>query len=180
VCARVPVGIPSPSRGGRWKPRSRAMLGTVEATKAGCDIRATSSRRESHVQRVFRKQFMYSTGAKISRSARPLYFFKTRYYEDIVPFGGMGPAFSGVCGGEEGTHGSLDAGVGAGGGKPRSSARGYGARSTSSSLLTSSRPKGSSTTLAMRRLSRRKVMRGLAAEVRRTNRRRKSRYGGFE
>jgi hypothetical protein len=28
-CARIPVGIPSPPRGGRWKPRSRAMLGTV-------------------------------------------------------------------------------------------------------------------------------------------------------
>jgi hypothetical protein len=29
-CARRPVGIPSPPRGGRWKPRSRAMHGTVE------------------------------------------------------------------------------------------------------------------------------------------------------
>jgi hypothetical protein len=28
-CARRPVGIPSPPRGGRWKPRSRARLGTV-------------------------------------------------------------------------------------------------------------------------------------------------------
>jgi uncharacterized protein YceK len=28
-CARMPVGIPSPPRGGRWKPRSRASLGTV-------------------------------------------------------------------------------------------------------------------------------------------------------
>jgi hypothetical protein len=28
-CARRPVGIPSPLRGGRWKPPSRAMLGTV-------------------------------------------------------------------------------------------------------------------------------------------------------
>jgi hypothetical protein len=27
--ARMPVGIPSPPRGGRWKPRSRAMHGTV-------------------------------------------------------------------------------------------------------------------------------------------------------
>jgi hypothetical protein len=28
-CARKPVGIPSPPRGGPWKPRSRAKLGTV-------------------------------------------------------------------------------------------------------------------------------------------------------
>jgi hypothetical protein len=28
-CARMPVGTPSPPRAGRWKPRSRAMLGTV-------------------------------------------------------------------------------------------------------------------------------------------------------
>jgi hypothetical protein len=28
-CARRPVGIPSPPRGGRWKPRSRARLGMV-------------------------------------------------------------------------------------------------------------------------------------------------------
>jgi hypothetical protein len=28
-CARRPVGIPSPPRGGRWKPRSRARPGTV-------------------------------------------------------------------------------------------------------------------------------------------------------
>jgi hypothetical protein len=28
-CARMPVGISSPPRGGRWKPRSRATLGTV-------------------------------------------------------------------------------------------------------------------------------------------------------
>jgi hypothetical protein len=27
-CARKPVGIPSPPRGGRWKPCSRARLGT--------------------------------------------------------------------------------------------------------------------------------------------------------
>jgi hypothetical protein len=28
-CARMPVGIPSPPRGGRWKPLSRARPGTV-------------------------------------------------------------------------------------------------------------------------------------------------------
>jgi hypothetical protein len=28
-CARRPIGIPSPPRGGRWKPRSRARHGTV-------------------------------------------------------------------------------------------------------------------------------------------------------
>jgi hypothetical protein len=28
-CARKPVGISSPPRGGRWKPRSRAKPGTV-------------------------------------------------------------------------------------------------------------------------------------------------------
>jgi hypothetical protein len=29
-CARRPIGNPSPPRGGRWKPRSRARPGTVE------------------------------------------------------------------------------------------------------------------------------------------------------
>jgi hypothetical protein len=28
-CARMPVGIPSPPRGGRRKPRSRSMLNTI-------------------------------------------------------------------------------------------------------------------------------------------------------
>jgi hypothetical protein len=28
-CARMPVAIPSPPRGGRWKPRSRDKPGTV-------------------------------------------------------------------------------------------------------------------------------------------------------
>jgi hypothetical protein len=32
-CARMPVGIPSPPRGWRLKPRSRAMLGTLGGQK---------------------------------------------------------------------------------------------------------------------------------------------------
>jgi hypothetical protein len=52
-CARMPVGIPSPPRGGCWKPHSRAMLGTVGAKRADSAIRGISNCRESHVQKAF-------------------------------------------------------------------------------------------------------------------------------
>jgi hypothetical protein len=36
------------------------------------------------------KKILYATGAKTSRSARPIWFFDTKYYEDTIPFGGGG------------------------------------------------------------------------------------------
>jgi hypothetical protein len=54
-CARRPVGIPSPPRGRRWKPRSRARLSTVGAKRADNSIRRISIYRESHVPRAFGK-----------------------------------------------------------------------------------------------------------------------------
>jgi hypothetical protein len=51
----MPVGIPSPPRGGRKKPRSRAMLNTIGAKRADNAIRGISMCRESHVHRAFEK-----------------------------------------------------------------------------------------------------------------------------
>jgi hypothetical protein len=51
-CARRTVGTPSPPRGGRWKPRSRVMLGTVGSKRADNAIRGINSCRGSHVHRA--------------------------------------------------------------------------------------------------------------------------------
>jgi hypothetical protein len=106
-CARWPVGIPSPPRGGRWKPRSRAILGTVGAKRADSAIRAIRSCRESHYRGPF------------------ILFFCVRYQHHDLPFGpsdmpfqyqilltkipshlGVGHVSSGVCGAHGGTDGS--------------------------------------------------------------------------
>jgi hypothetical protein len=57
---------------------------------------------------------------------------------------------------------------------------GYGARSTSATLLTSSRPKGGARHHQRGGLSRREELRGLAEVFLKINRRRKTRFGGFK
>jgi hypothetical protein len=77
-CARAPVGILSPPRGGRWKPRSRAMLGTVGGYKGRqCDPRDSRLSGKPCTEGL-KKRKMYVTGTNISRSARPICFFRTR------------------------------------------------------------------------------------------------------
>jgi hypothetical protein len=49
---RMPVGKPSPPRGGHLKPHSRAILGTVGAGRADNASRTIRSFRESHVRKA--------------------------------------------------------------------------------------------------------------------------------
>jgi hypothetical protein len=125
---------------------------------------------------------MYATGAKISRSARPICFFKTRYYEETVPFWGIGACtfkseqWRGGYGRINGGTWVLELAT-----ESREAPLGYGARSTSTGMLTSNRLKGDNMTQAtIRTAATGGAARFGGGVCERISRRRKTRYGGFE
>jgi hypothetical protein len=76
VSARNPVDVPSLARSG--------------IKRAGTAIRAIGSCQESLVHVALNKEFMYTSGPKIPRSARPICLFVARYYSMPSYLGGIG------------------------------------------------------------------------------------------
>jgi hypothetical protein len=81
----MPVDIPSPPRGGRWKPRRYAMLGTVggsEGRRRTVRSARLAALGKGPLRKAFwkKREFLYAIGAKISRSGRQICLFNTKYY----------------------------------------------------------------------------------------------------
>jgi hypothetical protein len=87
----MPVGMPSPPRGGRRKPRSRAKLGTGGARRADNAIRGINICVKAMYRGLLKKSVMCNTGAKISRSARQICFFRGQILLDTFLMWGVGP-----------------------------------------------------------------------------------------
>jgi hypothetical protein len=176
----MPVGMPSPPRSGRWKPRSRAMLGTVGGEEADNAIRAIRSCRKINVRRAF-KIYMFCTLPAPRSPARGVGHAFSRMDATKIPSRLGACIFKSVW--WRGWYGLIGGGtrVFELAAESREAALGYGARSTSTSLLTSSRPKGGNTTPRARII----VATGRAARscdgmFLGISRRRLTWYGGFE